>query len=530
MKNLRLLKRLLLAIVAFLLSTTASFAHDFEVDGIYYNILSESDKTVEVTNKGSISGSYSGKVPIPSTVTYSGTIYTVTSIGYSAFYSCSGLTEVTIGNSVTSIGTSAFRGCSGLSSVTIPNSVIEIGQYAFRDCIGLTEVNFNAEDCISMGSSSATVFSRCSKLTTVNIGTSVKRIPSYAFDACIGLTSVVYNAKNLLNVGESTNLSYAKIIIVGEDVEAIPSGIINSSAATTIISKNTIPPVCTSNVFNSVEKSKCTLYVPSASFMDYWSADVWKEFTNIRPFNTTTKISFNAENYTIKNGESMQLELIFTPNDNPITTLHWSSSNPNIVSISDLGKIVGIEPGEATITAKTIDGSNLAASCTVTVEAVLAESIKLSQSSVKLAPYESVVLSYTILPENTTNKRVTWSSSDESIATFKVNNDGSITVLMLKEDLAIITATTIDGSNLSASCIVGYNTTEVNFTNIEEVAVTVEVGKIVVKNVTGIVTVYNITGIAVATETADGNEVRFDNLHPGVYIVVVNNKSVKVVL
>ena len=65
---------------------------------------------------------------------------------------------------------------------------------------------------------------------------------------------------------------------------------------------------------------------------------------------------------------------------------------------------------------------------------------------------------------------------------------------------------------------------------VEEVAVTVEGGEIIVKNVTGIVTVYNLNGIAVASEIADGNEVRFDNLHPGVYIVVVNNKSVKVVL
>ncbi len=55
----------------------------------------------------------------------------VTSIGYEAFYNCSGLTSVTIPNSVTSIGWSAFSGCSGLTSVTIPNSVTSIGSYAF---------------------------------------------------------------------------------------------------------------------------------------------------------------------------------------------------------------------------------------------------------------------------------------------------------------------------------------------------------------------------------------------------------------
>ena len=209
--------------------------------------------------------------------------------------------------------------------------------------------------------------------------------------------------------------------------------------------------------------------------------------------------------------------------------LIWTSSNPEIATVSSTGKVVGIKPGEATITARTIDGSNLTASCTVTVEAVLAKSIKLSQTEVELAPYESVVLTYTILQANTSNKSVTWSSSDESIATFKDNNDGSATVLMLKDDKAVITVTTNDGSNLSASCVVG-KSSGVGDVYVEESVVTVEDGEIVVKNVTGIVTVYNITGIAVASETADGNEVRFDNLQPGVYIVVVNNKSVKVVL
>ena len=66
----------------------------------------------------------------------------VTSIGESAFYNCTGLTTVTIGNSVTSIGESAFQRCSGLTSVDIPNSVTTIGDYAFFLCKGLTSVTY----------------------------------------------------------------------------------------------------------------------------------------------------------------------------------------------------------------------------------------------------------------------------------------------------------------------------------------------------------------------------------------------------
>lgn len=95
-----------------------SFAYDFEVDGIYYNITSSSSSEVEVAN-----GSYSGSVIIPEYVTYEGNTFNVTSIGNSAFNDCSRLTSISIPESVTSIGDYAFSYCSGLTSITIPESV-----------------------------------------------------------------------------------------------------------------------------------------------------------------------------------------------------------------------------------------------------------------------------------------------------------------------------------------------------------------------------------------------------------------------
>ena len=66
----------------------------------------------------------------------------VTSIGDSAFDSCTGLTSITIPDSVTSIGDGAFGSCTGLTSITIPDSVTVIGVSAFWDCTGLTSVCF----------------------------------------------------------------------------------------------------------------------------------------------------------------------------------------------------------------------------------------------------------------------------------------------------------------------------------------------------------------------------------------------------
>ncbi|MBQ7426319.1 MAG: leucine-rich repeat protein [Prevotella sp.] len=90
---------------------------------IYYNYINNGTE-LEVTK-----GNYSEAVNIPESITYMNQTCSVTSIGSQAFYSCSGLTSVTIPNSVTAISESAFWCCSSLTSVNIPNSVISIGEY-----------------------------------------------------------------------------------------------------------------------------------------------------------------------------------------------------------------------------------------------------------------------------------------------------------------------------------------------------------------------------------------------------------------
>ena len=154
-----------------------------EIDGIWYNLVSKA-KEAEVTKK--TSGSYSGSVVIPESVTYDGTDYSVTSIGGGAFSGCSGLTSVIIPNSVTSIGSNAFSSCSGLTSVTIPNSVTSMGEWTFWNCSGLTSVTIGN----SVTSIGQYAFMDCGGLKSVTIGNSVTYIGFNAFWKCSGLTSV----------------------------------------------------------------------------------------------------------------------------------------------------------------------------------------------------------------------------------------------------------------------------------------------------------------------------------------------------
>ncbi len=131
-------------------------------------------------------------------------------------------TSITIPDSVTSISYSAFRGCTGLTSVTIGGSVTSISKYAFSDCTGLTTVNWNATACTSAGSYNSPIFKGCSNLATVNIGDNVKIIPHYAFYNCTGLTNVTI-PDSVTSIGDSafSNCTGLTSVTIGDSVTSI---------------------------------------------------------------------------------------------------------------------------------------------------------------------------------------------------------------------------------------------------------------------------------------------------------------------
>lgn len=144
------MKRNILVCLLALLLPCLAVAHDFEVDGIYYNITSEERKTVEVTSpsdKGIVDGGYKfykDVVFIPEKVSYDGKEYTVTAIGERAFENNYELLSVVMPNTIRSIKEFAFNECINLKSLTISSEVSEIGDYAFMK---LSSLEHLAVDC-----------------------------------------------------------------------------------------------------------------------------------------------------------------------------------------------------------------------------------------------------------------------------------------------------------------------------------------------------------------------------------------------
>ena len=282
-----MIMRKLFSLFVALLTTSALWAHYCEIDGIFYEKLSESN--FGVTCKGisanDYSDEYSGEVTIPETVTYNGKMYNVISIRYEAFAYCSSLTSVTIPNSVIEIESYAFRDCSSLTAITIPNSVTSIRSGdVFRNCSSLTSIvvaegntiydsreNCNAiietaTNTLIAGCSNTIIpnnvtsigkdaFAYCTSLTSITIPNSVTSIRSFAFQYCSSLTSVT----------------------IGNSVVSIGGWAFSDcSSLDTIYVEATTPPTLESTSFNKFSPASIC-YIPCGTQAAYKASD-WAKY------------------------------------------------------------------------------------------------------------------------------------------------------------------------------------------------------------------------------------------------------------
>lgn len=157
--------------------------------------------------------------------------------------------------------------------------------------------------------------------------------------------------------------------------------------------------------------------------------------------------NISVDSYSpIKVGEKKQLTVKYHPENPTNKSVVWTSSNPEIASVSSTGLVSRLKEGSADITATEKEmGYSAVFQLTVPIK-----TISLDISDKEITGIGTLQLKSSIEPENATNNTITWTSSDPTVAT--VNETGQVKTL--KAGNAIITATSDDHGKLSASCTV----------------------------------------------------------------------------
>ncbi len=160
-------------------------------------------------------------------------------------------------------------------------------------------------------------------------------------------------------------------------------------------------------------------------------------------------IAIDKETLELVEGDSATLTATVSPDNASDKTYAWTSSNPDVATVAEDGTVTAIAPGNTTITATSNDGGKTA-SCEVSVakRVIPVESVTLSGET-SVTAGDTVTFTYTITPSDATVQDVKWSSSDESV--IKVDADG--TAVVLKNGVATITVTTVDGEKTASAKI-----------------------------------------------------------------------------
>ncbi len=224
---------------------------------------------------------------------------------------------------------------------------------------------------------------------------------------------------------------------------------------------------------------------------------------SIKEAPVVTKISFENESFALQIGSTTTLNVIHSPSDLAAPSYLWRSNNWSVARVSSTGSISALALGDATISVTTDAG--LTTSCLITVVPIEASQITLSESALAMSVGDTHNLEYEILPDDTTDTSVTWSSSDNNIATVE---DGVITAI--SEGVAQIKIESING--VSDICELSVSNVDVESIALSALELTIEetettqlFATITPSNATNCEVVWTSSDASVATVDESGN-------------------------
>ena len=420
----------------------------------------------------------------------------VSSIGQSAFSGCTALPQITLPASVQTIGDKAFSHCEALADVKLSEGLTSIGSYAFEYNIALPKVTLPN----TLESLGERAFQYCDVLADVDLGAGLKVIPEYcfyedpalqkvilpyqfttvnasAFANCTKLTDITFN-RNVSSVDASA-LSYKDKTTIhgvkGTYAESFASDngfkfeALNAPATGITLSKEKIEiakdksirltasltPVDTSDelTWTSSNEEVATVEDGVVKAVGLGEAEIVAmagsvtKSCPVKVYQGVNNITLDVTSHTMTIGDFLQLTATIYPKDAEYKDVIWSSDNEDVAVVDQKGLVQAKAYGKVKITATSKDGG-LEAVCNVTVEPVAVTEVSLNAKAVTLKVGETYQLKETILPENATDKTVTWTSSNTKAATV---SGGAVTAVGTGS--AVIIVKTNSGAK-TASCTV----------------------------------------------------------------------------
>ena len=367
------------------------------------------NKRVNITDSTFYNCSSLESITLPDTVEY---------IRNNAFYGCSSLKKIVWSKSIKEIENNAFKGCSSLTEIIIPDGVTSIGSNAFQNCTSLASVRI-PNSVTSLGTY---IFDGCSLLTDVALGKGLTTIPSYMFSNCESLKNIKipYNVATIGSYAFLNDTAFTEITIprkttaINSNAFSYPGKLniygISGTYAETFANENNIKFTNREVNASKVElnESQITLnkgdtynLIMSVTPDDFTDAVTWKSTDTdvvtvtetgvikavgtgtatikltvgnvsasclITVLQPVTSISLDRSSLSLDSADNYQLSAYIYPSTASNKNVVWESSDPSVATIDDNGMVTALKKGTAKITVKAMDGSNVSASCTVTVK------------------------------------------------------------------------------------------------------------------------------------------------------------------
>ena len=266
-------------------------------------------------------------------------------------------------------------------------------------------------------------------LTSLVLPVSLNTIDSTAFTNC-HIGSLVITGNGAWTAGAIDCEVDGLYVMSG--VTGIQGLLVNPE--TTVYSYSTVPPTCDEQTYTGYDAA---LHVPASALAAYFTAPYWNYFINITSDAVEpTEVTLNNDSVNVLVGNQLTLTATPTPANATPNKCIWTSGDENIATVED-GVITAVHVGECDIKAYLLDKM---AVCHVAVTEIAPTEITVSPEFAKLEIGSQVTLTATVIPEDATDKTVTWETTNSDVAT--VDSLGNVTAVGQGE--CFITATCRD--------------------------------------------------------------------------------------